>query len=62
VERLILIELAAQRVKQEKCGKCGKEHREWFEIEASRDGIKSMDEVVRKWVAWGEWMGERAGE
>jgi len=59
VERLIHIELGAQRVKQEKCGKCGKEHREWFEIEATREGIRRMDEVVRKWVAWGEWMGER---
>lgn len=41
------------RVKQEKCGACGREHREWFEVEASKKGVKGVDEVVRRWVDWG---------
>ena len=53
VERLIHIELAEKRVKRD-CAGCGKEHREWFEVEASRKGLKNVDEVVRRWVAWAE--------
>ncbi len=53
VERLIHIELADKRVKRV-CDTCGREHREWFEVEASRKGVKAVDEVVRRWVAWGE--------
>jgi len=37
--------------------KCGREHKEWFEVEASREGVRGVDEVVRRWVGWGEWMG-----
>ena len=51
VERLIHIELAAKQVKR-KCEACGREHREWFEVEASKDGLKSVDETVRRWVDW----------
>jgi hypothetical protein len=54
VERLIHIELADKRVKQELCGKCGKAHREWFAVDASREGLRAVDEVVRRWVSWGE--------
>ena len=55
VERLIHIELNAKRSQHDgKCGVCGKEHREWFEVEASRDGVKAVDEIVRRWVDWGE--------
>lgn len=53
VERLIHIELNAQRV-MKKCDACGKDHREWFEVEASREGVKKVDEVVRRWVDWAE--------
>ncbi|KAI9873946.1 MAG: hypothetical protein M1830_010372 [Pleopsidium flavum] len=53
VERLIHIELAEKKIKKG-CETCGKEHREWFEVEASREGIKGVDEVVRRWVKWGE--------
>ncbi|KAI9692009.1 MAG: hypothetical protein M1820_009584 [Bogoriella megaspora] len=51
VERLIHIELADRRVKRN-CEVCGKEHREWFEIEAGREGVKAVDELVRRWVRW----------
>ncbi len=53
VERLIHIELADTQVKR-KCAVCGKEHREWFEFEPSEAAIKGVDEVVRRWVDWGE--------
>ncbi|KAK3716888.1 hypothetical protein LTR37_006238 [Vermiconidia calcicola] len=53
VERLIHLELAEKQVKKQ-CAACGKAHREWFEVEASQDGVKAVDEVVRRWVGWGE--------
>lgn len=53
VERLVHLELADQRVKRN-CAACGKEHREWFEIEASEAGVKAVDEVVKRWVRWAE--------
>ena len=57
VERLIHIELAGrgQRVSDHrKCATCGREHREWFEVEATRDAIASVDEVIRRWSEWDE--------
>ncbi|KAF2128670.1 DUF1766-domain-containing protein [Dothidotthia symphoricarpi CBS 119687] len=53
VERMVHLELAAQRVVK-KCDACGKEHREWFEVEATKEGVKKVDEVVRRWVEWDE--------
>jgi hypothetical protein len=53
VERLIHLELADKQVKKQ-CSACGKEHREWFEVEASQAGVRGVDEVVRRWVGWGE--------
>ncbi|SZF05605.1 unnamed protein product [Blumeria hordei] len=52
VERLIHIELSPQRALYDKCSTCGKEHREWFEVEASRMGVKAVDGVIRRWVDW----------
>jgi hypothetical protein len=60
IERLIQLELAGLRIKQEKCDACGREHREWFEVEASWKGVRGVDEVVRRWVEWG--MREGQGE
>lgn len=55
VERLIHIELADQRIKGEgPCAQCNKEHREWFEFNATKDALKIVDDCVRRWVAWGE--------
>ena len=53
VERLIHLELAEQRVKRN-CESCGKEHREWFEINSSREGVRDVDEIIRRWVGWGQ--------
>ncbi|KAL6713101.1 hypothetical protein ACLMJK_009222 [Lecanora helva] len=58
VERLIHIELAEQRVKRD-CDHCGKEHREWFEVESSRDGLRRVDETIRRWSDWGQRAGAR---
>lgn len=56
VERLVHIELQGLglRAKLGTCEACGREHREWFEVEASREGIRRVDEVVRRWVEWDE--------
>ena len=61
VERLIHLELQDQRVKKEECEVCGKEHREWFAVKASADGVKAVDEVVRRWVEWAEREAEKGG-
>ncbi|KAL8705759.1 MAG: hypothetical protein Q9225_008008, partial [Loekoesia sp. 1 TL-2023] len=53
VERLIHLELAEKRVKKD-CETCGKEHREWFEVSGDRQGVKAVDEVIRRWVRWAE--------
>ncbi|EUC49047.1 hypothetical protein COCMIDRAFT_23228 [Bipolaris oryzae ATCC 44560] len=53
VERMIHLELGEQRVIKQ-CEACGKSHKEWFEVEATRDGIKKVDEVVKRWVEWAE--------
>ncbi|KAH8725420.1 meiotically up-regulated gene 113-domain-containing protein [Phaeosphaeriaceae sp. PMI808] len=53
VERLIHLELGAQRVIKD-CEACGKTHKEWFEVEASKEGVKKVDDVVKRWVEWAE--------
>ncbi|KAF2680618.1 DUF1766-domain-containing protein [Lentithecium fluviatile CBS 122367] len=53
VERLVHIELGDQRVTK-KCDACGKDHREWFEVDASREGVTKVDDVIKRWVAWAE--------
>ncbi|KAL2135313.1 hypothetical protein VTI74DRAFT_8966 [Chaetomium olivicolor] len=60
VERLVHIELAGRGMRvadREKCEACGREHREWFEVEASRSAVADVDEVVRRWSDWDEGMG-----
>ncbi|KAJ8111079.1 hypothetical protein OPT61_g6239 [Boeremia exigua] len=53
VERMIHLELAEQRV-MKKCDACGKQHQEWFEVEATRDGVEKVDKVIKRWVEWAE--------
>lgn len=53
VERLIHLELAERRITKD-CEVCGREHREWFEVDGTEKGVKGVDETVRRWVAWGE--------
>ena len=52
VERLIHLELADFR-SIKKCKACGSNHREWFEVEWSREAIRDVDATIRRWVAWG---------
>ncbi|KAF4967470.1 hypothetical protein FSARC_4993 [Fusarium sarcochroum] len=56
VERLVHIELAGMGLKADggKCEACGREHREWFAVEATRDGVKAVDRVIRRWIEWDE--------
>lgn len=59
VERLVHLELAGRGLRvadREKCEACGREHREWFEVEATRAAVADVDEVVRRWVEWDERM------
>ncbi|KAI0405259.1 meiotically up-regulated gene 113-domain-containing protein [Xylaria palmicola] len=57
VERLIHLELEGQGLRvnhKVNCDACGRNHKEWFEIEASRAGINAVDEIVRRWSDWDE--------
>ena len=55
VERLVHLELSEKRAKDMgACESCGREHREWFEIPADREGVKKVDETIRRWVSWAE--------
>ncbi|CAK7229321.1 hypothetical protein SCUCBS95973_007181 [Sporothrix curviconia] len=57
VERLIHIELAGAGMRVaggDKCDVCGKEHREWFQVEATRNAVAAVDEVIRRWSDWDE--------
>ena len=51
VERLIHIELADQRVDRV-CEGCSTKHREWFEIKGTREGLRAVDAVIKRWVGW----------
>lgn len=60
VERLVHLELTGRGFRvtdREKCEACGKEHREWFEVEASRTAVAEVDDVVRRWSDWDESQG-----
>lgn len=60
VERLVHIELTGRGMRvadREKCAACGKEHREWFEVEASRAAVAEVDDIVRRWSDWDEAQG-----
>ncbi|KAI0884171.1 DUF1766-domain-containing protein [Annulohypoxylon maeteangense] len=57
VERLIHLELAGAGLRvsdKANCDVCGKAHREWFEIDASKKGIAMVDETVKRWSDWDE--------
>ncbi|OAA71559.1 DNA-binding protein [Cordyceps fumosorosea ARSEF 2679] len=54
VERLVHIELTGMglRAERETCKACGRDHREWFEVGATREDVRRVDEVIRRWVEW----------
>ncbi|KAJ5759816.1 hypothetical protein N7520_006972 [Penicillium odoratum] len=58
VERLIHLELADIRMRDlGRCSECGKEHREWFEVEAAKEALRKVDECIRRWISWAESVG-----
>lgn len=55
LERLVHLELADVRVKPGKpCVECGKKHQEYFEVEASREQLRRVDECVKRWVKYSQ--------
>ncbi|KND87418.1 hypothetical protein TOPH_07926 [Tolypocladium ophioglossoides CBS 100239] len=56
VERLVHLELAGRGLHASlaTCESCGRDHREWFQVEATREGIRGVDDVIRRWVEWDE--------
>lgn len=56
VERLVHVELSGLglRASMATCVACGRDHREWFQVEASREAVRMVDAVIRRWVEWDE--------
>lgn len=56
IERLIHLELRDDKSDNPEieCKACGKTHKEWFWVDASREGLRGVDEVVKKWIEYGE--------
>lgn len=57
VERLIHLELSGLGLRvadRGACDSCGREHKEWFEVEATRDAVMRVDDAIRRWVDWDE--------
>lgn len=57
VERLIHIELSGLGLRigdKGACEACGREHKEWFEVDANKDGVMRVDEAIRRWTDWDE--------
>jgi T5orf172 domain len=52
VERLIHLhlEMLGKRVKRQ-C-RCGTEHKEWFEIEATAKDVREVNDIITQWIAW----------
>ncbi|RPB05639.1 DUF1766-domain-containing protein, partial [Choiromyces venosus 120613-1] len=56
IERLIHLELGDNPENRPdiKCDVCKKTHKEWFSVPATRAGLRGVDEVVKKWIEYGE--------
>lgn len=57
VERLIHLELRGLGLgvsDRGECQACGRTHKEWFEVEATQEGVLRVDEAIRRWVDWDE--------
>jgi hypothetical protein len=53
IEKLVHLhlEMLGKRVRRE-C-RCGTEHKEYFEIEATTKAVREVDDVIRQWIEWG---------
>jgi hypothetical protein len=56
IEHLIHLELRDNATDNPEidCEACGKIHKEWFWVDASREGLRNVDEIVKKWIDYGE--------
>ncbi|KAH9901819.1 meiotically up-regulated gene 113-domain-containing protein [Xylariomycetidae sp. FL2044] len=57
VERLVHIELAGAGLRASDrgvCEACGRTHREWFEVDATREALTMVNEVIQRWSDWDE--------
>ncbi|KAF3261100.1 hypothetical protein TWF192_009032 [Orbilia oligospora] len=55
VERLIHLELRdGYYNKPHVCETCQTVHKEWFAVPGTRDGVKRVDEVIKRWCKWAE--------
>lgn len=35
------------------CKNCGRVHREWFEIDGTKEAVRVVDRVIQRWILWG---------
>ncbi|KAK2602951.1 hypothetical protein N8I77_009445 [Diaporthe amygdali] len=57
VEKLIHMELEGLGLRvasRGPCEACGREHKEWFEVDASKNGVMRVDEAIKRWSDWDE--------
>ncbi|KAF3923702.1 hypothetical protein ABW20_dc0103069 [Dactylellina cionopaga] len=55
VERLIHLELRDDYYnKPHVCETCQRVHKEWFAVPGTREGVKRVDEVIKRWCRWAE--------
>ncbi|EPS38389.1 hypothetical protein H072_7895 [Dactylellina haptotyla CBS 200.50] len=55
VERLIHLELRDDYYnKPHVCETCQRVHKEWFAVPGNREGVKRVDEVIKRWCRWAE--------
>ncbi|KAI3394240.1 hypothetical protein diail_2981 [Diaporthe ilicicola] len=57
VEKLIHMELEGLGLRvasRGPCEACGRGHKEWFEVDASKDGVMRVDEAIKRWSDWDE--------
>ncbi|KAK6353554.1 hypothetical protein TWF696_005517 [Orbilia brochopaga] len=55
VERLIHLELRDEYYnKPHVCGKCQRVHKEWFAVPGNREGVRRVDEVIKRWCKWAD--------
>ncbi|KAK7741004.1 hypothetical protein SLS53_005067 [Cytospora paraplurivora] len=57
VEKLIHMELEGLGMRisnRGPCEACGRLHKEWFEVDATKEGVMRVDEAIKRWSDWDE--------
>jgi T5orf172 domain len=52
VERLVHLHLEMLGKRFNRQCRCGTEHKEWFQVDANPREVRSVDDIIRQWVAW----------